>query len=143
MYKLHILSNDQLEINETPITEFSNTSPQLRMIQNITTLQNIMAMTWENKILKLFYLPIFLNFYIQEVFFTVSATINEIDDTFGCHYIECEKCMKKLKQEGHELKFPSCETPSKYPKPRLDIFNHKSSYQNDIFNHKSSYQNYY
>ncbi|XP_050897584.1 uncharacterized protein LOC127104448 [Lathyrus oleraceus] len=46
--------------------------------------------------------------------FRVSATINEIDDTFGWHYIGCEKCMKKLKQEGHELKCPSCETPSKF-----------------------------
>lgn len=45
------------------------------------------------------------------------------------HYIGCEKCMKKFKQEDHELKYPSCETPSKCPKPRLDIFNHKSSYQ--------------
>lgn len=48
---------------------------------------------------------------------------------FRSYYIGCEKYMKNLKQEDHELKYPSSETPSKYPKPRLDICNHKPSYQ--------------
>ncbi|XP_057417814.1 uncharacterized protein LOC130712013 [Lotus japonicus] len=77
------------------------------MVRNRTNIPNKMAMKWVAT--------------TQEKVFTILATINDIDDTFGWSYIACHKCMKKLNKRGDQYMCPTCNEPAKYPTPRFKI----------------------
>lgn len=98
---------EQHQIKELSSPNSANIDLEKRMSKNRRPLQDIMSMKWVAE--------------SQDNVFTIHATINDIDDTFGWNYVACERFQKKVTKEGNQYTCKECKQPSKYPTTRFKI----------------------